>query len=48
VCSSDLSIQVEEKKNLVIELATLPDFAAKEIIDWLNGLYVVGSECLTD
>jgi hypothetical protein len=42
------SIQVEEKKNLVIELATFPDFAAKEIIDWLNGLYVVGSECLTD
>jgi hypothetical protein len=42
------SIQEEEKKNLVIELATFPDLAAKEIIDWLNGLYVVGSECLTD
>jgi hypothetical protein len=42
------SLKEEEKKNLVIELQTFPDLAAKEIIDWLNGVYVVGSECLTD
>ncbi len=42
------SFKEEEKKILLNELATFPDFAAKEIIDWLNGQYVVGSECLTD
>jgi hyaluronoglucosaminidase len=42
------SFKEEDKKNLLNELNTFPDLAAKEISDWLNGFYFVDSECLTD
>lgn len=38
----------EEKESLLTELKTFPDPGAREIVDWLKGLYIVGSECLTD
>lgn len=38
----------EEKKRLLESLQTFEDASAQEIIDWLEGKYVVGSECLTD
>ena len=36
------------KETLLKELAGFPDSAAREIEDWLKGVYIVGSECLTD
>jgi hyaluronoglucosaminidase len=41
-------ITEDEKKILIQELASHQDPAALEIIDWLNGQYIVGPECLTD
>lgn len=38
----------EEKGAYAAELKTFPDAGAKEILDWLEGQYNVGSECLTD
>lgn len=38
----------EEKATLISELKSFHDAGAKEIIDWLEGQYNVGSECLTD
>lgn len=38
----------DEKRAMIDELQHCPDLAAHEIIDWLNGLYNVGSDCLTD
>jgi hyaluronoglucosaminidase len=38
----------DEKNQMIDELRKLPDAGAKEIIDWLEGQYNVGSECLTD
>lgn len=42
------SISEIEKGSFISELSTLSDPAAIEIIDWLEGKYVVGTECLTD
>lgn len=41
-------ISEERKQQLLITLATIPDAGAIEVKSWLCGLYVVGSECLTD
>lgn len=38
----------EMKHELVAELLMSTDPAALEVIDWLEGKYIVGSECLTD
>jgi hyaluronoglucosaminidase len=38
----------EEKSLFLEELGRFPDLAAKEITDWLKGVYLVGTECLTD
>jgi hypothetical protein len=38
----------EEKTAYKNELKTFTDPAALEILDWLEGKYIVGSECLTD
>lgn len=38
----------EEKKRLLESLQNFSDKQAAEIIDWLEGKYVVGTECLTD
>ena len=38
----------DRKQKLTSELNKLPDPAAREIEDWLEGKYIVGSECLTD
>jgi hyaluronoglucosaminidase len=38
----------EEKRSLINELRLFSDFAAIEIINWLEGQYNVGTECLTD
>lgn len=38
----------DEKASLLSELKLFPDAGAKEIIDWLEGQYNVGTECLTD
>jgi hypothetical protein len=42
--------KIEEKlrEELLKELETMEDAAAREISDWLEGKYIVGSECLTD
>ena len=37
-----------EKKSYITELELMPDKGALEIKNWLQGLYIVGSECLTD
>ncbi|HXH30844.1 MAG TPA: beta-N-acetylglucosaminidase domain-containing protein [Bacteriovoracaceae bacterium] len=37
-----------DKLRLRGEVGILKDLAAKEISDWLTGVYTVGSECLTD
>lgn len=42
------ALSPDEKAKYLLELKKFPDKAAKEIIDWLNGEYDVGSECLTD
>lgn len=42
------NISSDHRQNLLQELASLEDSAAREIEDWLNGKYIVGSECLTD
>lgn len=41
-------LTVDEKAAYLSELSTFTDTAAREIEDWLKGLYIVGSECLTD
>ena len=41
-------LTTDEKALALRELAAFPDPAAREIEDWLKGVYVVGSECLTD
>ncbi|HXH75454.1 MAG TPA: beta-N-acetylglucosaminidase domain-containing protein [Bacteriovoracaceae bacterium] len=41
-------ISETEKQNYIIELLKMPDQISKEILDWLQGMYTVGSECLTD
>jgi len=38
----------DEKECLLNELKNFSDAGAKEIIDWLEGQYNVGTECLTD
>ncbi len=38
----------EEKASLIGQLSSFPDSAAREIEEWLQGSYIVGSECLTD
>lgn len=38
----------EEKSAYLAGLAAFPDRGAREIEDWIKGLYVVGAECLTD
>jgi hyaluronoglucosaminidase len=38
----------EEKGFLLEELSRFPDLAAREMADWLKGVYLVGTECLTD
>ena len=42
------SFSSEKKMTLIDELKTFSDKAALEIIEWLEGRYVVGAECLTD
>lgn len=42
------NISADHRQNLLQGLAPLEDPAAREIEDWLNGQYIVGSECLTD
>ena len=37
-----------EKETYLATLQSMADPAAREIEDWLNGVYTVGSECLTD
>lgn len=39
---------LEEKDTFIKELKSFPDPGAQEIIDWFQGFYVVGAECLTD
>lgn len=41
-------ISGELKLQLIDQLAGFQDAGAREIIQWLNGAYAVGSECLTD
>lgn len=41
-------ISDEDKKQLILELSSFSDLAAFEIVKWLKGDYLVGSECLTD
>lgn len=41
-------LSTEEKQLLLNELKRFSDKGAQEITDWLEGKYVVGSECLTD
>jgi hyaluronoglucosaminidase len=38
----------EEKDSLMNKLRSFPDPGAREILDWFEGFYNVGSECLTD
>ena len=38
----------EQKQELLAELESLQDPAAQDVRDWLDGKYLVGSECLTD
>lgn len=42
------NISADHKRKLLQELSGLADSAAREIEDWLEGKYIVGSECLTD
>lgn len=37
-----------DKESMISELKIFSDAGAKEIIDWLEGQYNVGTECLTD
>lgn len=37
-----------EKSSYLSELSAFKEPAAREIEDWLKGVYIVGSECLTD
>ena len=39
---------MKEKDSLIKELKSFSDPGAQEIIDWFQGFYVVGAECLTD
>ncbi len=41
-------ISEENKQLLLVTLATMTDAGAVEVKSWLSGVYVVGSECLTD
>ncbi len=41
-------ISDEQKQIYINELSTMKDRGALEITQWLQGLYLVGSECLTD
>lgn len=44
-----LDVLSEDSKKIYIEeLETMGDSGAKEIQEWLQGKYIVGSECLTD
>lgn len=38
----------EDTKAMISSLQKFPDPAATELIDWLDGKYIVGNECLTD
>lgn len=38
----------EEKDHLLSEVKGFPDPAAREVQEWLEGKFIVGSECLTD
>lgn len=38
----------DTKEKYCVELSSMPDLGAREIIDWLKGNYIVGTECLTD
>ncbi|MES2528110.1 MAG: beta-N-acetylglucosaminidase domain-containing protein [Bdellovibrionota bacterium] len=38
----------EEKASFIGQLSSFPDSGAREIEEWLQGSYIVGSECLTD
>lgn len=42
------SIPEGDKEGLKNSLKEFPDLPAREVSDWLNGVYLVGSECLTD
>ncbi len=42
------NITEDEKQSFVNELQGMKDKGAHEIKDWLQGQYIVGSECLTD
>lgn len=41
-------ISADEKTTLIVEFSPYIDAAAQEVVDWLDGKYMVGSECLTD
>jgi hyaluronoglucosaminidase len=41
-------LSAESKEEFLKQLSAFPDPAAREIEDWLKGLFIVGSECLTD
>lgn len=42
------NLSTEEKDLLLKEVRQFSDKGAQEVIDWLEGKYLVGSECLTD
>jgi hyaluronoglucosaminidase len=42
------SLSATEKKDLKSHLKLFSEPAAQEIVDWLEGKYLVGTECLTD
>lgn len=37
-----------KNQEMIAELLLFPDSAAAELVSWLHGDYVVGTECLTD
>jgi hypothetical protein len=41
-------ISFDEKESFKIFLASENSEFAQELVDWLNGEYIVGPECLTD
>ncbi len=42
------SISSDEKADLIADFSQINDQIAHEIVDWLNGDYLVGPECLTN
>ncbi|MFP5387546.1 MAG: beta-N-acetylglucosaminidase domain-containing protein [Bacteriovoracia bacterium] len=41
-------ISEEQKSDLLLELSACEEVSSHEVRDWLNGKYIVDSECLTD